>query len=317
MEKKEWDIFISHASEDKETIVRPIAQLLANFGTKVWYDEFSLDVGDSLSRSIDKGLANSHFGLVVLSPSFLQKDWPDYELRGLNAKGLGREKGILPIWHNVSRDDILSFSPTLADVFALNTNEHKPQEIALRILSIVRPDILDYIHARLAYLKALGKGKKRRVEVGKIKPSPIRHTELPDDLIGRIRLIRSALIVPYPQTMEFWVDGFKRDMQPEREIKFWEHVASCYLEYTAINKLTKEQHKAAFTFIVGRLMGVKEEGVGKLPPETIESLHDMCISKFPIYEIEGFPKSIEEDIGIPTDGLEKLRTAYFEKKDQN
>ena len=80
-----YDAFISHASEDKDDFVRPLAEFLDRAGLSVWYDEFSLSAGDSLSRSIDKGLARSRFGIVVLSNSFLQKRWPEYELRGLAA----------------------------------------------------------------------------------------------------------------------------------------------------------------------------------------------------------------------------------------
>jgi hypothetical protein len=77
-----WDLFVSHASEDKETFVEPLAVALGRFGVKVWYDKFSLRLGDSLSRSIDNGLAKSDYGLVVLSPAFLQKRWPDMSFAG-------------------------------------------------------------------------------------------------------------------------------------------------------------------------------------------------------------------------------------------
>lgn len=74
-----WDAFISHASEDKPEFVRPLADALAKYGLAVWYDELSLSIGDSLSRSIDKGLENSNFGIVVLSPAFFSKNWPEYK----------------------------------------------------------------------------------------------------------------------------------------------------------------------------------------------------------------------------------------------
>lgn len=70
----EWDLFISHASEDKEKIARPLAEALRKEGFKVWYDEFTLKIGDSLRRSIDYGLANSRYGLVILSPNFLRNN---------------------------------------------------------------------------------------------------------------------------------------------------------------------------------------------------------------------------------------------------
>jgi hypothetical protein len=77
---KKWDLFISHASEDKDSFVRPLATALRQLGVMVWYDEFSLSIGDSISRSIDSGLANSKYGLVVISESFIRKKWPEYEL---------------------------------------------------------------------------------------------------------------------------------------------------------------------------------------------------------------------------------------------
>jgi hypothetical protein len=70
----EWDVFISHASEDKEDFVRLLAERLRTHGLRVWYDDFTLTVGDSLRRSIDRGLARSRYGIVVISPNFLRKD---------------------------------------------------------------------------------------------------------------------------------------------------------------------------------------------------------------------------------------------------
>jgi len=70
----EWDAFISHASEDKETFARALADALCARGFRIWYDEFTLTVGDSLRRSIDRGLAHSRFGVVILSPNFFAKE---------------------------------------------------------------------------------------------------------------------------------------------------------------------------------------------------------------------------------------------------
>lgn len=116
-----WDVFISHASEDKEEFVRALADRLRGDGLSVWYDEFSLTVGDSLRRSIDKGLANSQYGIVVISESFLKKEWPQKELDGLVAREVSGEKVILPVWHNVGREIVTRYSPTLADRLASNS----------------------------------------------------------------------------------------------------------------------------------------------------------------------------------------------------
>lgn len=78
-----YDAFICHASEDKDDFVRPLAEALAQFHLHIWYDEFSLSVGDSLRRAIDQGLSKSTFGIVVLSPDFFKKDGHNVNLMGL------------------------------------------------------------------------------------------------------------------------------------------------------------------------------------------------------------------------------------------
>lgn len=132
-EKIGYDAFISHASEDKDNFVRPLAGILKEYGFRVWYDEFELEIGDSLRESIDKGLVNSNYGIVVLSPKFLDKNWTKYELNSLVAKEVEGKKVILPIWHNVSKQDILNYSPMLADKLALSTDSMAVDEIAKKL----------------------------------------------------------------------------------------------------------------------------------------------------------------------------------------
>ena len=113
------DVFICHASEDKDDFVRPLAEALRSNHVEVWYDEFMLNVGDSLREAIDRGLSSSRFGIVVLSPSFFQKRWPKRELNGLVARETEEDRHlILPVWHNVDRAKVLEFSPPLADLRA-------------------------------------------------------------------------------------------------------------------------------------------------------------------------------------------------------
>lgn len=88
-EESDYDVFISHASEDKDEFVRPLAHALRNHGLTVWYDEFTLRVGDSLRRKIDQGIANSRFGIVVISPKFVVKGWTNQELDGLMVRAVG------------------------------------------------------------------------------------------------------------------------------------------------------------------------------------------------------------------------------------
>lgn len=112
--------FISHASEDKADVARPLADELRRRNWRVWFDEFELTAGDSLRRSIDRGLSLSRFGVVILSPSFFAKEWPQRELDGLTAKETeSGEKVVLPIWHDVDVETVTRYSPILADKLGL------------------------------------------------------------------------------------------------------------------------------------------------------------------------------------------------------
>ena len=133
MREIKYDLFISHASEDKDDFVRLLAEVLKSLDVRVWYDEFTLELGDSLRESIDRGLVNSKYGAVVLSPYFFAKNWPQYELNGMVAREMNGEKVILPIWHNVTKDEVLEFSPTLADKVALNSSTESIDAIATRL----------------------------------------------------------------------------------------------------------------------------------------------------------------------------------------
>jgi hypothetical protein len=137
-ELRQHDLFISHASEDKEDFVRPLAETLTALGLSVWYDEFQLRVGDSLRRSIDRGLSNSRYGVVVLSSSFFAKNWPQYEIDGMVAREMNGVKVILPIWHKVSKSEVIAYSPSLADKVALNSSLLSIEEIAKHLADVVR-----------------------------------------------------------------------------------------------------------------------------------------------------------------------------------
>ena len=139
---------------------------LRNLGVSVWYDEFSLRIGDGLSRSIDKGLADSRFGVVVISPHFIKKPWPEYELRGLVSREIDEDRVILPIWHGVTRKQVVAFSPPLADKVALNTEGLEAQDVAIQILREVRPDL--YARHPRAELERLASGEALRILQGEI-----------------------------------------------------------------------------------------------------------------------------------------------------
>lgn len=133
-----YDVFISHASEDKDAIVRSLANALTAQGLKVWFDEFTLRIGDSLRQKIDRGLATSRVGLVVLSRSFISKGWTNYELDGIVTRTVSGEQILLPIWHDITKQEVVSFSPSLADKVARSTATHTVEEIAAEIAELLQ-----------------------------------------------------------------------------------------------------------------------------------------------------------------------------------
>ena len=135
---KEYDVFISHAGEDKDEVVRPLANALKASGLTVWYDEFELSIGDSLRRKIDTGIAHSRFGIVVLSSHFFAKGWTQYELDGITTMSVSGKQAILPIWHNLTKAQVIAESPSLADKVARNTADFTIEEIAEEIAQVIQ-----------------------------------------------------------------------------------------------------------------------------------------------------------------------------------
>lgn len=292
-----WDVFISHASEDKDTFVRPLAEALISFGVKVWYDEFALEIGDSLSRSIDKGLIHSNFGLVVLSPSFIRKNWPEYELRGLIAKEINGQKVIVPIWHDLTHDELLKYSPPLADKYAIQSNSHSLVQLAAKVIGVIRPDLFEKIARRAAFLDKKNYKPTETINTKEIKFGPPAHDILPFNLVCRVRLIRAALLSVYVRSMDHWIEGFRGDAHPSREIRIWEHVAACYLEYVSVTELTADQRKAVFDVFLSMSLGVSEDVLlrtaEKLTGDTLETLRELWRSQKPIFDLEddSFPST--------------------------
>lgn len=134
---EKWDVFISHASEDKP-YVDPLANALEDARVSVWYDTLVLEWGDDLRTVIDKGLINCRYGIVVLSKAFLgKKKWTEHELNGLFAREQAGRKLILPIWHGIMRDDLLQYSPALADRLAKIAGSDSYENIVHSLLDML------------------------------------------------------------------------------------------------------------------------------------------------------------------------------------
>jgi hypothetical protein len=137
-----WDAFISHASEDKR-YVEPLAKALEAAGISVWYDKTSIGWGDDIRTTIDNGLLNCRYGVVVFSKAFLgKKKWTEYEVSALFGLETVDKKRILPIWHEVTYEDVLKYSPALAQRRAKSSSDDSNEEIVKSLLSMLgRPSI--------------------------------------------------------------------------------------------------------------------------------------------------------------------------------
>ncbi len=274
---QDWDVFISHASEDKESHVRPLASALDAFGLRVWYDEFSLSFGDSLSRSIDRGLARSSIGIVVLTPNFIAKKWTDYELRGLAARHINDGDVIVSVIHDLDNKAILDFCPSLLSLPNFQVDQYTSVQLASLIIQLARPETADNILVRMSRISHEGKGEVQTHSSDKLHSSPIRHGTLPASLHSQVRLIRALYLGADTQTMEFWLDGFRRDSNPSQNILEWLRNGSVLREANLVlGHLNAEQVDALAKIIIG---------VGAIG----------TIQDFPIDRLEEFAKKLPDD----------------------
>lgn len=135
----EYDVFVSHAWEDKESFVDNFVQALRDRKLKVWYDTTKMKWGDSMREKIDEGLRHSRFGVAVLSPAYISegKYWTKAELDGLFQLESINGKLILPIWHNLTKKQVMDFSPIIAGKLAMNTASLTPDEIADKLAELL------------------------------------------------------------------------------------------------------------------------------------------------------------------------------------
>ena len=248
---KKWDVFISHASEDKDTIVRQLADALEKLKVKIWFDEFSLKVGDSLSKSIDDGLQKSKFGIVVISKHFLEKRWTDYEYRSLLSKEENGKKIILPIWHNISKDEVKQFSLYLSDKVALDTSKTSINTIALLLTETIRPDIYQNIKQYFLFKNLFKNSKTETVKISNLNKQKKPLSKLSKSLEVRARNIYYGIGQVLNFTIDESIHNYELDLRPDREIQTWEIMNLCYLSLqTNIKYLTARQEDQSQLYLL-------------------------------------------------------------------
>ena len=243
---KKYDVFISHASEDKDSLVRPLASLLEQANVRVWYDEFSLHLGDSLSASIDKGIQESRYGLLVLSRNFLAKKWPDYEYRSLLMRQISGEGVILPLWYGISKEEVEKHSLYLADIKGLPIHEDNLHQIIPLILRVIRPDIWRELRMGFMLRKAIQDGKTQTINMPQIEASTEKKSQLTKQQYIRCKAVYYGIGQHLKQPFHQFIDGFEMDLIPERELQTWEIMNACYLEMQACHGEATESDKRDF-----------------------------------------------------------------------
>lgn len=137
-EDVQYDVFVSHAWEDKESFVEEFVQELQKLNLCVWYDKKQIKWGDSMRAKIDEGLRKSKFGVAVLSPDYIKegKYWTKAELDSLFQLESVNGKMLLPVWHNLTKKEVMAYSPIIAGKLAMNTASMTPAEIAAELAAL-------------------------------------------------------------------------------------------------------------------------------------------------------------------------------------
>ena len=140
MTTDKYDVFISHASEDKDAVVDGLAQQLQALGVDVWYDDDQIQLGDSLMDSLDEGLSESRYGVIVLSEDFIDKNWPESELKALMQRFHQDDVGIMPLRYGVPHKEIVKSYPLLSDLISRPIAPDTIQDRAQDIYNVVKQE---------------------------------------------------------------------------------------------------------------------------------------------------------------------------------
>lgn len=132
------DIFLCHAWDDRNESAKELYDLLVSMNVTVWFSEKDVVLGSGLLREIDKGLANSRIGIVLVTPAFLERvrsaGIAEKELSALLARDL-----LVPIVHNTTYEDLRNVSPLLGSRSGLSTAEDSMMNIAKKLTELATP----------------------------------------------------------------------------------------------------------------------------------------------------------------------------------
>lgn len=128
----DYDVFISHASSDKEEFVEELYQSIKKLGIRIFYDKESLEWGDNWKTAILNGTKKSEFAVIVISENFFGREWTEKELEEfLSRQNRNGQKLILPILHNITLAQLQEKYPSVANIQAIDSKEYTCDQITL------------------------------------------------------------------------------------------------------------------------------------------------------------------------------------------
>jgi DNA polymerase III delta prime subunit len=280
---RKWDTFISYASEDKADIAIPLAEILRSEGLYVWFDKFELRPGDSISQSIEEGLANSNVGIVILSQTSLRKNWTKYEVAALKQLYINFGKRIIPIWKDIGPDELRRTDPGLLDIRALSTKDLSTEEIAYEVISVANPRLLSRLNARSTWKAFQKTASITSVPLKDLKPGPHQRQKLSAHNLSRIRVLHSVFREILHDKLEAWIDNFRRDINYEEEILVWETTAALLLDWMSSvgsSNISKQERRQMYEVIFKLTSGFPLEdtlrSLEKLPRRHVKCFNEIA-----------------------------------------
>ena len=140
------------------------------------------------------------------------------------------ERVILPLWYDVTKEDVKTFSLYLADIMALPISTDNLGKIVPAILKVVRPDLFQEMRMRGVLRKAVNEGTKRVVKISEIKSATTKQSKLTKQQLIRSKAVYYGIGRHLKRTFDDYFDQYELDVVPERELQSWEIMNACYLE---------------------------------------------------------------------------------------
>ena len=134
----EFDVFLSHSSLDKDLFVSELSEKLSNKGLKVFEDVKVFKIGQSQTDMMNMGILNSRFVVIFLSKNFIESGWSQYEFKSFLNREINEERVIiLPIWNEVTVEEVRQYNPYIVDKYAFNTSKQTLDEMVNQIHQVV------------------------------------------------------------------------------------------------------------------------------------------------------------------------------------